>query len=148
MLFFFNQKTAYEMRISDWSSDVCSSDLLESAIIIDAARVQPFRQAVDALQVVRLDIGGKAVFAVVGDRDRLVLAVEFHHHDRGAENLDLADLVIGVRVDDQRRLDEIAVGKLAAAAAADQHELRRALGLRSEERRVGKGCVSKCSNRW
>src|SRR3546814_2024990 len=27
--FFFKQKTAYEMRISDWSSDVCSSDLLE-----------------------------------------------------------------------------------------------------------------------
>src|SRR3546814_3771626 len=26
--FFFRQKTAYEMRISDWSSDVCSSDLL------------------------------------------------------------------------------------------------------------------------
>src|SRR3546814_6807609 len=29
--FFFKQKTAYEMRISDWSSDVCSSDLEESA---------------------------------------------------------------------------------------------------------------------
>src|SRR3546814_4926595 len=27
-MFFFKQKTAYEMRISDWSSDVCSSDLL------------------------------------------------------------------------------------------------------------------------
>src|SRR3546814_10464924 len=27
-LFFFKQKTAYEMRISDWSSDVCSSDLI------------------------------------------------------------------------------------------------------------------------
>src|SRR3546814_2045157 len=27
MLFFFKHKTAYEMRISDWSSDVCSSDL-------------------------------------------------------------------------------------------------------------------------
>src|SRR3546814_5354755 len=27
MFFFFQQKTAYEMRISDWSSDVCSSDL-------------------------------------------------------------------------------------------------------------------------
>src|SRR3546814_10351430 len=26
-MFFFKQKTAYEMRISDWSSDVCSSDL-------------------------------------------------------------------------------------------------------------------------
>src|SRR3546814_17299982 len=29
--FFFKQKTAYEMRISDWSSDVCSSDLLDFA---------------------------------------------------------------------------------------------------------------------
>src|SRR3546814_14760091 len=29
--FFFKQKTAYEMRISDWSSDVCSSDLLTPA---------------------------------------------------------------------------------------------------------------------
>src|SRR3546814_11803343 len=28
IFFFFKQKTAYEMRISDWSSDVCSSDLL------------------------------------------------------------------------------------------------------------------------
>src|SRR3546814_2545836 len=31
MFFFFKQKTAYEMRISDWSSDVCSSDLPSSA---------------------------------------------------------------------------------------------------------------------
>src|SRR3546814_4025857 len=30
-VFFFKQKTAYEMRISDWSSDVCSSDLGELA---------------------------------------------------------------------------------------------------------------------
>src|SRR3546814_10198712 len=29
-IFFFKQKTAYEMRISDWSSDVCSSDLVGS----------------------------------------------------------------------------------------------------------------------
>src|SRR3546814_19502261 len=29
--FFFKQKTAYEMRISDWSSDVCSSDLAQGA---------------------------------------------------------------------------------------------------------------------
>src|SRR3546814_9429096 len=28
--FFFKQKTAYEMRISDWSSDVCSSDLMQA----------------------------------------------------------------------------------------------------------------------
>src|SRR3546814_8698390 len=32
MFFFFKQKTAYEMRISDWSSDVCSSDLAVSAL--------------------------------------------------------------------------------------------------------------------
>src|SRR3546814_3526982 len=30
LFFFFKQKTAYEMRISDWSSDVCSSDLVPS----------------------------------------------------------------------------------------------------------------------
>src|SRR3546814_990122 len=29
-IFFFKQKTAYEMRISDWSSDVCSSDLMRT----------------------------------------------------------------------------------------------------------------------
>src|SRR3546814_7432759 len=32
-LFFFKQKTAYEMRISDWSSDVCSSDLPDRVVI-------------------------------------------------------------------------------------------------------------------
>src|SRR3546814_351684 len=32
LIFFFTQKTAYEMRISDWSSDVCSSDLLAQQV--------------------------------------------------------------------------------------------------------------------
>src|SRR3546814_3910418 len=32
IVFFFKQKTAYEMRISDWSSDVCSSDLPHSSM--------------------------------------------------------------------------------------------------------------------
>src|SRR3546814_13958193 len=35
MFFLFKQKTAYEMRISDWSSDVCSSDLLLQAVEVD-----------------------------------------------------------------------------------------------------------------
>src|SRR3546814_9846116 len=35
--FFFKQKTAYEMRISDWSSDVCSSDLTQ--ILTDVAEI-------------------------------------------------------------------------------------------------------------
>src|SRR3546814_4963712 len=33
--FFFKQKTAYEMRISDWSSDVCSSDLFDPGFFVD-----------------------------------------------------------------------------------------------------------------
>src|SRR3546814_9183327 len=57
--FFFKQKTAYEMRISDWSSDVCSSDLdsyivefyshvmhLVSNVI---GRLDPAKDALDAL---------------------------------------------------------------------------------------------------
>src|SRR3546814_6258373 len=32
--FFFKQKTAYEMRISDWSSDVCSSDLADAERLV------------------------------------------------------------------------------------------------------------------
>src|SRR3546814_7424928 len=39
MFFFFKQKTAYEMRISDWSSDVCSSDLAGDAHFIQRGRV-------------------------------------------------------------------------------------------------------------
>src|SRR3546814_13981241 len=39
-VFFFKQKTAYEMRISDWSSDVCSSDLRLSASVILGGIVQ------------------------------------------------------------------------------------------------------------
>src|SRR3546814_7176591 len=37
VIFFFKQKTAYEMRISDWSSDVCSSDL-EALVVLDTDR--------------------------------------------------------------------------------------------------------------
>src|SRR3546814_1604486 len=35
MFFFFKQKTAYELRISDWSSDVCSSDLAVLLLVED-----------------------------------------------------------------------------------------------------------------
>src|SRR3546814_1003144 len=40
--FFFKQKTAYEMRISDWSSDVCSSDLGNATFDIGASPVRTF----------------------------------------------------------------------------------------------------------
>src|SRR3546814_10811164 len=41
MCFFFKQKTAYEMRISDWSSDVCSSDLVRQSRGLRARRGRP-----------------------------------------------------------------------------------------------------------
>src|SRR3546814_12121608 len=42
MLFFlFKQKTAYEMRISDWSSDVCSSDLHHQSISVEITGLHP-----------------------------------------------------------------------------------------------------------
>src|SRR3546814_17985084 len=44
IVFFFKQKTAYEMRISDWSSDVCSSDLRD----LDTAVVQPLDRVIRA----------------------------------------------------------------------------------------------------
>src|SRR3546814_18018849 len=43
VLFFFKQKTAYEMRISDWSSDVCSSDLGKRLPIRQSKIVVQFR---------------------------------------------------------------------------------------------------------
>src|SRR3546814_4273517 len=40
VFFFFKQKTVYEIRISDWSSDVCSSDLVELPAIAELDRVE------------------------------------------------------------------------------------------------------------
>src|SRR3546814_3066575 len=54
-VFFFKQKTAYDMRISDWSSDVCSSDLIEhyhQAIALVVA--ESFEQARAAAGLVRV----------------------------------------------------------------------------------------------
>src|SRR3546814_8640313 len=88
VFFFFKQKTAYEMRISDWSSDVCSSDLV---------------------------VGGGNT------------AVE--------EALYMSNIAKNVSVIHRRdkfRAEAILVDRLT----------------RSEERRVGKECVSTCRSRW
>src|SRR3546814_5548124 len=64
-VFFFKQKTAYEMRISDWSSDVCSSDLILGAVlwvlILEALR----RTGGTAIFVIVLAI---SLYPVVADR--------------------------------------------------------------------------------
>src|SRR3546814_4847870 len=72
MFFFFKQKTAYEMRISDWSSDVCSSDLDPPPLAV-AAHVVPLRYRmaanVSALQEDRAGAG--LVGFVLAHRDHL-----------------------------------------------------------------------------
>src|SRR3546814_8273060 len=88
IVFFFKQKTAYEMRISDWSSDVCSSDL------------------------------------------RLHHLFLVHDHAVGRRQDRLQQLV---------RILHLGAAVLALDEVRDQ---------RSEERRVGKECVSTCRSRW
>src|SRR3546814_7181804 len=90
IFFFFKQKTAYEMRISDWSSDVCSSDL---SLRYSTAR----------------------------------------HH-----------AVVGCGADRSRRSPM--PGVASAMPRSSLSALTRS--NRSEERRVGKECVSTCRSRW
>src|SRR3546814_6399966 len=97
VFFFFKQKTAYEMRISDWSSDVCSSDLPH--------------------------VGGRgdddARIAQVDGALRRVRVLIFDH---------LSHRAVGVG-------EDAAIGGGIGGAK------------RSEERRVGKECVSPCRSR-
>src|SRR3546814_6475385 len=77
VFFFFKQKTAYEMRISDWSSDVCSSDLLVERDPLGPARRQGER-------------------FVVGAEARGAEASEEAHHGQ----VELAVATMGRRVDE------------------------------------------------
>src|SRR3546814_20841485 len=51
MIFFFKQKTAYEMRISDWSSDVCSSDLSDSSVANARCGCPPLRERLPLVEL-------------------------------------------------------------------------------------------------
>src|SRR3546814_2047588 len=53
LFFFFKQKTAYEMRISDWSSDVCSSDLSVSINQISARCSRTWKFLTEACSIRR-----------------------------------------------------------------------------------------------
>src|SRR3546814_4442170 len=108
-MFYFKQKTAYEMRIRDWSSDVCSSDLLV------AARVEA--GAVADLDGSAQGAGEEPAFGA--DVDDPGGAVE---HDA---------LHVGLRQ------------VLGGGAGGDDP----AVVERSEARRVGTECVSKCRSR-
>src|SRR3546814_8096574 len=76
MFFFFKQKTAYEMRISDWSSDVCSSDLELGAALQSAQARRVGRGDVDH-QVVGHRPQRRRAQHIVADRvDRIAVLAE------------------------------------------------------------------------
>src|SRR3546814_1630724 len=93
-VFFFKQKTAYEVRISDWSSDVCSSDLrLDECSSALQALVQRQQDRVHAVE----EVGGAAVFAeqrlAAGGAHARAVEVDVHQQPaafRGADQERLA----------------------------------------------------------
>src|SRR3546814_19315573 len=99
------------MRISDWSSDVCSSDLDE-------------------------------ILAPSGERQCVVLAKVLFVTHLEADVLDLGD--DATRTGELPVGEEVPVDESACFGAASVVRT----GDRSEERRVGKECVSTCRSRW
>src|SRR3546814_10731180 len=106
-VFFFKQKTAYEMRISDWSSDVCSSDL--KLRVTGAGKLVRLQQVFGGRRGRQQDCQG----------------------EREGEGAAAHARFLWIK---RRR-----------PARAPR---RRGRGFRSEERRVGKECVSTCRSRW
>src|SRR3546814_3414264 len=92
--FFFKQKTAYEMRISDCSSDVCSSDLQRPPV--DPGLVERL-QVIGRNLVAGLDVdaAGRLVDQVVGD----IAAEDFLGRQQQAFEAILGGLVGGARAD-------------------------------------------------
>src|SRR3546814_18180577 len=111
--FFFKQKTAYEMRISDWSSDVCSSDLYPQ-------------------KPVTVYIG----FSAGGPTDTVGRLLA----DKLSQKLGQTFVV-----ENKVGASGVVAANLVKKAEPDGYTLM--LG-RSEERRVGKECVSTCRSRW
>src|SRR3546814_10284045 len=108
-VFFFKQKTAYEMRISDWSSDVCSSDLdRDRARILELLRGDRIVDAIDHRQesLLREHLGRRERFAHVRiERLRFAQHLELHEvpSARLAREPQGADRVVGVEAARDRK---------------------------------------------
>src|SRR3546814_6570169 len=91
--FFFKQKTAYEMRISDWSSDVCSSDL---AALGDLEDIGAQERKIDGDQKAEHRKCGRTAPAPQADGDE---AGEQGIHDHGDRKSVVEGKSVSVRVD-------------------------------------------------
>src|SRR3546814_8424572 len=121
LLFFFKQKTAYEMRISDWSSDGCSSDLIKGS------RFARFEAA--------LERDGIAYLAAI----RILPLVP-------AWVGNLLPVAVDIRLRWVFLATLAGVAPLTIVMSGIGSRLQSL--TRSEERRVGKECVSTCRSRW
>src|SRR3546814_2581461 len=94
-LFFFKQKTAYEMRISDWSSDVCSSDLIAAllqelrhvnAVALTAGKLADLLLLIATLEIEGPHIGAGLEF-MLADGHEIMAAGNF-----------LPDIMVGIQM--------------------------------------------------
>src|SRR3546814_1457658 len=84
--FFFKQKTAYEMRISDWSSDVCSSDLsLHAYFLRPGNMTRPIVYEVDRIRDGRT-FTARRVQAIQGGQPILSMMTSFQRDEPGLEH--------------------------------------------------------------
>src|SRR3546814_13431653 len=111
------------MRISDWSSDVCSSDLFPEFVDVDH-KLPAVEETVDP--------------------------VEHVHHERRA-NFGVVEKIGHVETDErrlQRQSVDLIVEHPAERTAPRPFLQPGTNAFRSEERRVGQECVSTCRSRW
>src|SRR3546814_16745094 len=131
--FFFKQKTAYEMRISDWSSDVCSSDLpaVRAGSVGDDTAFGTRGHRIDDLL-----LGCRRDQERTGDCARLT-----QRCSKAADRGRLAGR--------QARLECLVLWCHRASSHCVERVMRSGVARRrSEERRVGKECARTCRYRW
>src|SRR3546814_14262974 len=132
-ILFFKQKTAYEVRISDWSSDVCSSDLKTS--LQDVGNLITEADPHHLSDGFIITEGGQFIGVGTGfDLIREITQMQIHAA-RYANPL--TQLPGNVPIDEH-----------IEALLLSEEPFAVCYGDRSEERRVGKEGVSPCKSRW
>src|SRR3546814_15388835 len=139
MFFFFKQKTAYEMRISDWSSDVGSSDLESAPLQRDAAPedARPGRREAEAAVRTLIRWAGDHP-SREGLADTPARVVRAYEEWFGGYALD-PEQILGRTFEGAGYDDIVLLRDIPLRSTCEHH--------RSEERRVGKECVSTCRSR-